>query len=717
MATNNGDDVKGKLNEALTLNRNMQHQLLAIRQKLENLLSNVKETYRANEVFLKKGICSKRQTGIGIKGAYLKGGTFYLKGNMFFKDIKCRNCPNNPDYIKRKSENEMFPMDLDLQARHVWSTRDKLAIVVGIKNQIFDYMAQTSRRKFRKRSDIDSEKLAKLLTEVQADFEIDWDYISSQDVQHRHSAKSCEAIWNVFLHPSLKRTSWSEEENNKLIEAVKKYNCQDWQAIALEVGQRSDFQCFVQYQTSVRYALPENTSKWSKEDDERLVRVVEKNTIHGITNWSNVVAHFPHKAKTTLQSRYFYSLNPKINRAPFTPEEDLLLIAAVNEYGTKFNCIPRNLFPNRTVVQLRGRYLNTLSKRHKCEPWTLEDDMLLINFVTEYGVKEWKKCEKALNGKHTRISCRTRFTVIKRYLEKNPEASIESIPRKNNRKNNTINIVNWKDKLEELSTNQKEQNYDDEKEETKVKIPKNVDPPLKLKLEKADKEAKDKKRINQIPSAEMVAAKRKKIAPEKLYISRLRPNGIRNYNFFKYAYNFKLNNYLCDNVQLNSANLSIVMSALNPQISVSLQTCELDTSMPAQLSKSLKTVTPIIPSIRQIQHLPSNWSTAMGFRALCIHTADSDLKNFPSLPVINDTHSHIARFRERLHVLFYSTALLSRLEPSMVGISMPEIDLVATKTIQKTRKRKRSGSKNDSQTAYKNVCNDIISNIKTEFET
>lgn len=146
MATNNGDDVKVKLNEALTLNRNMQHQLLAIRQKLENLLSNVKETYRANEVFLKKGICSKRQTGIGIKGAYLKGGTFYLKGNMFFKDIKCRNCPNNPDYIKRKSENEMFPMDLDLQARHVWSTRDKLAIVVGIKNQVSLMFINLSKR-------------------------------------------------------------------------------------------------------------------------------------------------------------------------------------------------------------------------------------------------------------------------------------------------------------------------------------------------------------------------------------------------------------------------------------------------------------------------------------------------------------------------------------------------------------------------------------------
>lgn len=396
------------------------------------------------------------------------------------------------------------------------------------------------------------------------------------------------------------------------------------------------------------------------------------------------------------------------------------MIAAVNEYGTKFNCIPRNLFPNRTVVQLRGRYLNTLSKRHKCEPWTLEDDIKLMDFVTEYGIKEWKKCEKALSGKHTRISCRTRFTVIKRYLEKNPDASIENIPRKNHKKNNTINIVNWKDKLKELSANQRESNdNENEIEEIKPEKPKDiVKPLLKPQLKKVNNETKNMKSKKQIPSAEMAARKRNKIAPERLYISSLRPNGIRNYNFFKYAFNFKMSNYFRNNVQLSSENLSIAMSTLNPEISVSLQTCELDTTIPEQLRTSLKTVPPMILScIRQITHLPTSWSTAMAFRALCIHTADSDSKNLPSLPVINDTHSHIARFRERMHALFYSTALLSRLEPSLVGIRVPEIDLVDTKTIQKKIKRKRSGSKNDSEINFKKVCSDMISNMKTEFET
>lgn len=135
MASNN-PGMKTILENTLNLNHQMQNQLLSIRKQLEKILSNVKDTYKTNDVLLKEGFLNKRKKGFGIKGAYLRGGTFYLKGNMFFKDIKCRNCPNNEDYEKRKRENEMFPMDLNLKSRHVWSTQDKQGIIVGIKEQV-----------------------------------------------------------------------------------------------------------------------------------------------------------------------------------------------------------------------------------------------------------------------------------------------------------------------------------------------------------------------------------------------------------------------------------------------------------------------------------------------------------------------------------------------------------------------------------------------------
>lgn len=93
-----------------------------------------------------------------------------------------------------------------------------------------------------KNNEVDSEKLSKLLNMVPDDFRIDWNHVSSSNLLHRHSAKTCEAIWNLFLHPSLKRAAWSENENHKLLEAAKKYNFQNWHAIAEEVGERSEFQ-------------------------------------------------------------------------------------------------------------------------------------------------------------------------------------------------------------------------------------------------------------------------------------------------------------------------------------------------------------------------------------------------------------------------------------------------------------------------------------------
>lgn len=131
-----GLQPKEKLESALKLNRQMQLQLLMVKDKVEKILTNVQEIYATNETLIRNRLRIQRRKGIGMRGAYLRGGTFYLKGNMFFKDFDCRNCPDNSDYKRRKENNEMFPMDLDLKGRHVWSLKDKKGVVEGIKEQV-----------------------------------------------------------------------------------------------------------------------------------------------------------------------------------------------------------------------------------------------------------------------------------------------------------------------------------------------------------------------------------------------------------------------------------------------------------------------------------------------------------------------------------------------------------------------------------------------------
>lgn len=496
--------------------------------------------------------------------------------------------------------------------------------------------------------------------------------------------------------------------------------------------------------------MPEKAGKWTKEDDQRLVEVIERNTINGQINWSNVMIHFPQKPRTTLQSRYTYSLNPRINRSmyytivfvlyliqiklklylfpyyiePFTPEEDLLLLAAVKEYGTKFSYIPRTLFPNRTSVQLRTRYRNTLVHRHKQKSWSLEDDAKLMDCVTKYGTKSWKKCEEVVMN-HSRISCRTRFLVISKFFEQNPGATLADIKRKKMKQWNYVNTENWTEKLDELRDN------------PKAPLVKRIfrkpvrKPRIKKQIKKEDEVKKVPKRLGRpkLPR-ERRAPRRKVDRKKKVYIKRLRTNGLNLYNSVKYAYDYQLG---VDPATTNNAKytkLPFVRSALKLQEREDGKNHRYDDNVPASLrtkiTKSLRSKRGQEIDIPVGFSLPTSWSTAVAFRALCIHTARSDIESVEA-PTFENSNDHINLFRERMRTLFYTTALLSRLHPQMVGIGVPPEALpppepvVPEETENTSEKRKSNDGDDDNkpkrQKVVKSVVDQVILSIKREFDS
>ncbi|KAL0233265.1 hypothetical protein GEMRC1_012010 [Eukaryota sp. GEM-RC1] len=71
-----------------------------------------------------------------------------------------------------------------------------------------------------------------------------WDRISSLLV--RKSPKDCKARWNEWLHPSIKKTPWTREEEEKLLYYCKLMPSQ-WRSISQAVG-RTPHQCITHYQ-------------------------------------------------------------------------------------------------------------------------------------------------------------------------------------------------------------------------------------------------------------------------------------------------------------------------------------------------------------------------------------------------------------------------------------------------------------------------------------
>jgi len=71
-----------------------------------------------------------------------------------------------------------------------------------------------------------------------------WSRISSLLV--RKSAKQCKERWYEWLDPSIKKTEWTKEEEEKLLHLSKMFPCQ-WRTIAPFVG-RSAYQCMEHYE-------------------------------------------------------------------------------------------------------------------------------------------------------------------------------------------------------------------------------------------------------------------------------------------------------------------------------------------------------------------------------------------------------------------------------------------------------------------------------------
>lgn len=125
-------------NNALLLNQELQRRLHQVRAKILSLLQIVRARYDRNQEILKRRMQPRslfRQENLSLSGAILRKGTFHFKGNLYFRDVDGRSCPNNEDYETRCSL-EMFPTDFDMRSRHVWTLLDKKNVIMGIKQQV-----------------------------------------------------------------------------------------------------------------------------------------------------------------------------------------------------------------------------------------------------------------------------------------------------------------------------------------------------------------------------------------------------------------------------------------------------------------------------------------------------------------------------------------------------------------------------------------------------
>ena len=150
---------------------------------------------------------------------------------------------------------------------------------------------------------------------------------------------------------------WGEEEDILLKEAVERLGAKQWRKIAEFVPGRTSIQCLHRWTKILKPGLVKGP--WTPEEDEKLRQWVKKKK--GAMKWADATKEIPGRSGKQIRERWFNILNPKINKAKWTEDEERLLFQLYNKFGPKW-CSLVCHFENRTENSIKNRFYSTLRR-------------------------------------------------------------------------------------------------------------------------------------------------------------------------------------------------------------------------------------------------------------------------------------------------------------------------------------------------------------------
>ncbi|KAK4103384.1 hypothetical protein N658DRAFT_422159, partial [Parathielavia hyrcaniae] len=123
-----------------------------------------------------------------------------------------------------------------------------------------------------------------------------------------------------------------------------------WHKVASHLPGRNNKDCRKRWHYSIANTIRKGT--WMPEEDEKLREAVER---YG-ARWSKIAEAVGTRNGDQCWKRWYDCLDPRIDKSPWTAEEDAKLLALVSQHGRNWSDIVHQHFPNRTSLAAKNRY-------------------------------------------------------------------------------------------------------------------------------------------------------------------------------------------------------------------------------------------------------------------------------------------------------------------------------------------------------------------------